>query len=446
MKDLLILFGWMSVITSGLLILVPYLRRRGDLISSWTLFQMGLANFLGIAAIQSGSALAHSYSAPRSEDYFKLITGGILFYIVSAITYHFFKWPVRRAQTTLTKWAPRDAKSVMLLVPLCCVFALGWLFTPNIQGLGQILVLIGLYAPIAGFCFCLCAWAQRPLNPWLAVLAGMTFLLGLVVGNSGFGRQMFLSVLATVPICWYWLRARERNPAGVFIPLIVFAIFSSIALAGLSIVRFAKQNPDLSVAEAAWEKLKSIPEFVGHGSTSSLLGGDAVDASLATINLYDTALPAQPFFTLRWIATNPIPRAWWPEKPEALGYTLPLDVGWSQIHGAINLGPGIIGHCFHEGGYFFVIFYGVLFASIMRYFDTLLARDPGNPYVLAIFASSSGHLIGFARGDIALFSLLILAAAITTLTLSWLARRFLGTEIVTYAAEEPVYYAENLQY
>jgi hypothetical protein len=428
LKELLVPFGWLCVISSSLLILVPYLRRRGDLITTWTLFQVGLANFLGIAAIQSGHALAHAYVAPRSEDYVKLMAGGALFYVVSALTYHFFRWPAARAQTMFTKWAPRDARTVLLLVPLCALFAMGWLLAPKVQVVGQILPTLGQYASIAAVCFCLCAWAQRPWNGWLAALAGITFLLALVVGNAGFGRQYFLSTLATIPICWYWLRGRVRNPGSVIVTLSIFAMVSGVALTGLSIVRGVKQNPDLSIAAAAWQKLKSIPTMATQGDSSTLFGGDSVDASLAAIQLYDIGEPTQPFFTLRWIAVNPIPRAWWPEKPEALGYTLPIDVGYVRMHGEINLGPGIIGHCFHEGGYLFVIFYAVLFAAIMRFADALISRDPNNPYLLAMFAGASGHILGFARGDIALFSMLILVSIVTIFILNLLTRAIFGTQ------------------
>jgi hypothetical protein len=180
-------------------------------------------------------------------------------------------------------------------------------------------------------------------------------------------------------------------------------------------------------------------------SGDSIFGGDAVEASLATIRLYDGTLPISPFHTITYVIANPIPRAWWEDKPLALGYTLPIDIGWSRAHGDVNLGPGIIGHGYHEGGLFFIAFYAFLYASIMRFFDSLLVRDPGNPYLLGMLGSFSAQVVAFSRGDIGLYTAMMIGAMGSCLLITWLIRFFFGTERLTFGSAENHDFDPNLQ-
>src|SRR5690606_9104131 len=117
-----------------------------------------------------------------------------------------------------------------------------------------------------------------------------------------------------------------------------------------TVVRFARTNPDMTVIQAAWDRVKAIPTVLSKPDTSfGLLGGDPVEASLACIRLYDQVQATQPFHTVKYILVHPMPRAWWPDKPLGLGYTLPFDTGWIRARGGyVNVGPGIVGHAYHE--------------------------------------------------------------------------------------------------
>jgi hypothetical protein len=111
-----------------------------------------------------------------------------------------------------------------------------------------------------------------------------------------------------------------------------------------------------------------------------------------------------------------------------LGYTLPKD---SRAKGTrATWGPGIVGHGFHEGGLHMLVFYAVLCAAGMRFLDELLARQPGNPYLLGAFAAMSGHIIGWPRGDIATFSVQIIGCFLAAIVLNWLGRVVFGTGVV----------------
>ncbi|HVT87579.1 MAG TPA: hypothetical protein VHD56_01895 [Tepidisphaeraceae bacterium] len=446
MSYLLVIFGFFVLIISSLLIVMPYVRGRADLVTAWTVFQISCLNFLGVASIQTGRAWTHQYTTPRDSDYVKYALGGLAFYVTVIFTYYFFSFPDRVASRTMVKVAPRVPRVMTSLLPVCLALTLGYVFVPNIQLLGQWMMIVGKSSAVFAVVFCFCAWAQRPWNTWLVVLAGMFMLMAVLASNTEFGRRDFLACLMSVPICWYWLRGRYLSAARVGSISTVFIVIGGIALAGVSITRHMYRNPDQSVFQAAWEKVKAIPDAFQQsgGNTDVLWGSDCAEASLAAIRLYDHSKPTKPFLIAQYVLAHPIPRAWWPDKPDGLGRTLPIDTGWTAQHGAGNWGPGIIGHGYQEGGIPFLVFYGILAGWGLRFFDAMLKKDPNNPYLLGIFAAASGQLIAWCRGDVALFTATILGVYVAGFLVNYLARLMFWTDHLGAVTVEqlPPEYAE----
>lgn len=439
MKFLLIIFGWLAVITSLSIIVVPYLRRRADLLSPWNLFQLGCANFLGMTAIQSGTAYVHYYTVPMQEDYLKFVLGGLVFYFVSIVTFYWLPWPRQVGQMTLRKTGLRTPAALLTLIPICLCLSLGNLFFVQVQFVGQWMIMLGRASSVIAVAFVMVIWAQRPFN----VLWGVIFVgimgFAMISGSTDFGRRDLLAVVMTVPICWYWLKGRYLDTARVVTMCVIFMLGIGLILMGITTVRGMRSNADQNILAAAWTKLKSIPSAImnrGEGGTSTLVGGDAVEASLASIRLYDSVQPTQPFHAFKYVTLHWIPRAWWPNKPTGLGETLPKDTGWQRAHrSGANLGPGVVGHGYHEGGLFFVAFYAFCMASIIRWFQTMLERDPTNPYLLGAFGACSGQLIAWVRGDIGLFTAIMIGAWISAMLMNYLARIFFGTDRIPSAQE-----------
>lgn len=428
MKDLVWMFGWFAVLTSIALVFIPYMRGRADLINSWTIFHVGASNFLGIASIQTAYApLQYGIAAP--EDYTRLAMSGFIFYLTLILTYYCF--PTNFITNRVwVKVGPRAPRAMVSLVPICILLAMGYLFVPQIQFLGQWMVTFGRSASVFAVVFCFVAWSQRPYNPWLAGITGMTLVFASIAVNTELGRRDFLSVLVTLPLCWYWLRGRYMKPTRALAIAGIFSFIAFLGIEGISMTRFARRNPDMSIIEAAWTKLKAVPDALQAQGTGgeNMFGSDCIDASLASIRLYERIQPTEPFFVFKYVLLHPVPRAWWPSKPMGLGYTLPIDIGWVRKNGPITIGPGIIGHCYQEGGMIFIVFYGVIFAVIMRCFDTMLSRDPGNPYLMSILGSCSGHLIGLLRGDVGLFWALMMGIFVTGVLINWISRIIFWTD------------------
>jgi hypothetical protein len=428
MKEWLVIFGWFFVLASGAMILIPYLRRKHDLLNSWTLFMFGSMNFVGFSAIQAGNSLTHLYTVVNPDDYAKFVIGASAFYAAAIFTYYFVKFPTKVSQHVLRKWPPRTPSVMMRLVPVCVVLVLGMVFAPNVQFIGQIMLFFGVYGAIYAVVFMFSAWRQRPFN--LVMLCGVigTIVVALIITNTGYGRRDFLSVIVTVPLCWYWLSGRYKSPFRVLSLMALWGFLAMVVLAGVSAIR--SYNSNGSFIQSAVAKVKAIPlSFSFRGNSEVLFGGDCVEATLASIHYY-AVHPTHPFFSVGYVITNPIPRAWWPDKPEALGLTLARDIGWVSMHGPVNFGPGIVGHGYHEGGAWILAIYGCLFASAFKFFDSLLIEDPDNPYIIGILGSVSGQVLALSRGDIGLFWVLILAGFMTGMLIRVIARMLFGTERV----------------
>ena len=167
------------------------------------------------------------------------------------------------------------------------------------------------------------------------------------------------------------------------------------------------------------------------GKVLGLFNGDAAaEVACIAIHHYTHEAPPEPFFTIKYVLANPMPRAFWHDKPKALGETLPHDLGvWKR--GYVNWGPCIVGHGFHEGGavggYFMLVFYGVLFAAIMRFFDELMRRQPNNPFLIATLGATSAQIVAFSRGDIGYFAVMILGVSMSGLLVPLFIRLFSGT-------------------
>jgi hypothetical protein len=314
---------------------------------------------------------------------------------------------------------------------LVLVLALGSAFPAPIMWLAQVMVHVGNKAIVFALVLAFAAWYRQRSNPvlLLTLLAVVLFALVLAI-RAGGGRRTFLGVMMTVPLCFYWLGLRYKKPvfnltlAGLFAVLVILLVGAYTQVRHFD-RRGEKKERNLMNSFAA---LQEIPSHLFELDVEVLGGQNAAQTSLAAIHLYTTELEPRPFHTLIYVLVNPIPRAVWPDKPVGLGYSLPKD---SRVRGTrATWGPGIVGHGFHEGGLHMLVFYGLLCALALRFLDELLVRQPGNPYILAAFATMTPHIVGWSRGDIGTFTLQLIACFLAGAALGFLGRLFFGTGVV----------------
>ncbi|MCS7034564.1 MAG: hypothetical protein NZ561_11325 [Phycisphaerae bacterium] len=443
MNDQLLIFGWLAAIIFSLTIAIPYLMRRSDLLTVWNLFLLGSVNFVGYAAVQTAKGVYH-YGLFTAQDYTRLILGTTVFYITIYLVYYRSRLPRRMAGKAFLKWPGYNGTALGVLLALCIGLLFVSVYFPNIQFIGQILIIVGPPAGVIALSLAFCRWWQQKQSLWLLALLGVLLILSIFAAIHGHtGRRSLLSVLLVIPVCLYWLHLRYRPLVNTLVPLGIGLVVGLIVLEAYTAIRHRNNARLVNVAGTdsvhdAIESLRLLPSaMLQLRGLTSFIGGDSMEAALVAIDRYTKVAPPEPFFVLKFVLANPIPRAFWPDKPQALGTTLPRDVGrWRT--GYVNWGPGITGHGFHEGGtllgglgpYLMLIFYGVLYGLAFRFGDELLLRQSDNPFVLGIFAAASGQIIAFSRGDIALFTVLILGAVLAGLLIKWLGRLLVGYRLI----------------
>ena len=427
MQWLLVLSGCIVIVACLVMVVVPYLRGTADLLTTWSLFLLGLANFLGVSAIQSGTAENHLYGIFGTSEYWRFALGSIVFVIAVSLAYYKFTWPRRLAHRRMPKWPPVTVGAMCGAIVFCCILTFAGIQAPNVQFVGQILIFLGGAASNYAAAFGFYIWDERRFNPVAVSLLGGTVALGLFASiGQGSGRIYLLTTLLTVPFCWYWKTARYKRLRSLILPMSVGLVVTVFLIAGYSAVRHARRDPNAGLAELAIARLKAIPEGFQKGK-SVVLGGDTTDVSLLAIQRYTQIAEPQPFYTLVYVISNPIPRAWWPGKIGSLGETLPREAGiWSRF-GYVSLGPGIIGHGYHEGGLHMIVFYGLLIGWALRFIDELLVTRSHNPFIVGMIASVGGFFFALPRGELGLYMIHIIAGFLTGFILNLICRMLFGT-------------------
>ena len=427
MASYMVIFGWCFVVAMIAAILIPYLLGKSDLLTSWNLFLLGSINFVGCGAVAAGRSI-YRLGWYNDDDRLKFILGALVCYFALFASYYLLRFPRKLAGRHLNKWPAVWGIPLFVLVACCLALTLGAIFVPNVQGLGQTLAVVGTTAPLLIAAYVFMLWLDRPDRAMLVPLLIAATLLALFVSTrQTISRRGLLGVLLLFAICLYWLRLRYARPGKSLAIIGAAGLGIMILVAGWTAIRFRLRSESFTERMIA---VLSSSQQEG-GKALGLFDGDAaVECSCIAIHRYTKDMPPQPFFTFKYVLSNPIPRAFWPDKPEALGQTLPRDIGvWKR--GYVNWGPGIVGHGFHEGGavggYFMLAFYGVLFGGIMRFFDELLARQPNNPYLIAVLGGASANIIAFSRGDIGYFTVVIIGAVLTGLVVPLIIRVFTGT-------------------
>ena len=150
----------------------------------------------------------------------------------------------------------------------------------------------------------------------------------------------------------------------------------------------------------AMDRIRQLMKFPAGGPRETprvFLQEDAITVSLLCIEEFHRNGDPDYFHTLRFVLSNPIPRDLWPDKPQALGESLPESLG-EFSDGYVNWGTGIIGNAFHDGGLWMAGIYGLLVGGVFRIFDDILRRQPLNPWPIAMLAAMSPKIVAYSRG------------------------------------------------
>ncbi|QDT67220.1 hypothetical protein MalM25_01170 [Planctomycetes bacterium MalM25] len=426
----LLAFSYSFILVMGLLLVVPVLRRQRDVFCAWNLYLLGTIVFGGLSGINCVT-IDHYLPNYKSADYNKFYLGVAVFYPTIIATYHFFRWPRKLAGKSLLKWPELNASTVPLIaLPLAAVVVAQVMPIP-IPGVHQFLSQAALSAPVLALACAFIVWSRSPSNVFMLLLVLIVFGAAVFgATSSGTSRRYLVGVLATAPVCLYWTWLRYKPTPYILGTLLAAAAIAFPVMMGYTMIRhLIKQNVESS-SQRFSNLLNELPKAVqSGGSSEGLMGQDSVEAAIMCIHLLNNgsgALEVDHFFTPKWVLSNPIPRAIWPDKPRSTGIELVHASGLASRGMNFNIGLNVIGQAYHDGGVWMHFLYAFLFGSFLRFVDELLVRQPGNPYLIGALVAMSGQLIAWTRGGIDVMSMQIILVCAITVFVGWAGKIVLG--------------------
>lgn len=429
----LTIFGWAATVLFLWLAGCRYLFGKGDLFTSRNLFLGGCAIFIGNSSVNCGTLQEH-YRNYTPEVYYTFYGALALFFLVFWVVYDRFSLPEGRPKA-LYRW-PKVSMGGVFFLALCALglnlIAIVVARVGSVQVLQQVVFQIGTKGAPFAVALMAYAWMTRKKHEPIGVFVlGVLIVAAVMATLSGGGRRMLVAVILAIPIVVYWLKFRYQPRTKTILAIAVVIPLAFLFLTGYASTRHfdrgkgAEERNVQNTMEAlqsaisrAWTFFDDVQELDAK-RIAQRFGQNATECSLCCIELfyYGKVVPTEPFNTVIFVASNPVPRAFWPTKPEPLGYTLPKLFRLPRV----SWGPGIIGHSFHEGGWLMVVFYGALLAICLKTFDQLLVRQPQNPLLMGCLAAASGNIFGLSRGDMGTMGIQIISCILAMLVL-----RFLG--------------------
>jgi hypothetical protein len=428
----LYLFSAAFAVVIALMIIVPIVRRKSDIFTSWNFFLAGAFVFNGMSGLSAATSQQYLPSLSQST-YLLYYIGTVLFYGVASLTYYAFKTPRRLAGNTLRYWPEFSSVTAPLIATGLLALSIGILSPVQIPFIGQLLLQFSLVAPSIAVAVLTIAWFRDRSNVLLLAMLifAVPFAVGLSVAAGG-TRRYLMSMLAALPVGLYWVWLRYKTtPTILTIVGICIAVTVPI-LAGYGAVRHADLADKASTVDRARLVISALPKAIkSGGSSEGFTGQDSVECALSVIQLLNDGskiMEVQPLASLWLMVTNPIPRTAWPEKPESVGLRL---VEYFGLRGTTaNLGLNVVGQGYYDGGIPVILLYAVMMGAFLRYYDELLVRRPGNPLIVGGLVAMSSQLIGWPRGCIGLMGMQIVQSVVLVLAAQWIGRSVFGSKLV----------------
>jgi hypothetical protein len=266
-------------------------------------------------------------------------------------------------------------------------------------------------------------WGGRRLNPVVILLAAFVVGASFAMMLGGFySRRPLIGIL--VGFAWgaYYRWARYMSPTKLLYATAPLVLGAGLIIAAFTAVRGLIHHGEGVVTV---EHLRGADVSTG---ANSLLSGQACGAAALWIfEKYPSEFDYEPLFSLRYMAIWPIPSAIWEDKPAPLSKDI---ARLARLRGVnrdvITLPPGVVGYAAAEGGFYALIIYALFFGQFTRFFDDLLTLNPGNPYIILSVGCATGHFLGLARGDIAIFANVAMISFLSSYVLIMITSKLFG--------------------
>ncbi len=250
-------------------------------------------------------------------------------------------------------------------------------------------------------------WSKNFRNPTFAALAVAVLLAASsLILYRAFGRRPVLGVLMAFGWALYWGLWRAL-PVGMLLRRL--SIWGGVAMFALIAYTASRSSASQFEKKGIAELLKAVLQVRGEdlqvGIAAVFSGQNAGPLSMWCIETYGTAYPYEPLHQVEYLFTIPIPRAWFPSKPEPLGKQI-VDHGFIRLKGPgnrYNVGPGIIGHAAHDVPYIALPLYALALGFLVRCLDEKVQWSLHLPVAVIPIGCALGQVMALPRGETALF-------------------------------------------
>lgn len=268
----------------------------------------------------------------------------------------------------------------------------------------------------------------RRFNPIAWTVFAATFCACLLVSMVGeVGRRGILSVLMGIGwMGWYYALKRQSLAAKV-VKLGSVAVVTFVMIAFYASIR--GEGGTTSTGGGGFTlsmRAKQITQFLQNptmqkGAITTMMASDAPTDTMFIMENYPRSYPYDPFNGLVYFFVNPVPRFLWQDKPLGMGVVVQKQLGTPA-----NLGIGIIGHGWSEGGWFGIAGYAIFFGLLMGAMDRLIRDRSWNPFFVSAVGSNLGNVFGLARGETSLFLVLVVTSIIGVVTIMTIVKMIFG--------------------
>ena len=454
-ETMLGMVGWFVVAICLALIIVPYLRRRSDLVTAWNCVLCSCAINIGVACLEAVDRTKSFYERYLSfdfpdGDYRDALLRDIYFFAILLAMFYglklFKKFGARRFRVTPVWSGPMLINTYLV----CTVFVLSVSFV-TIPFFQEVALNLSQKGAVFACVFAFYAWYQNRGSVSLLLIAlvvmGIAALFCIKISP---GRRLLLTVLAAPSFVAYWVKWRYANPYKV---LMLSAIGASVIIVGgLSyslIRRFDTHGKRLERTERTYSNiLQRLSQIELEGVVSQIstwkqtLAQRSFEYSLLSKRVMDSGnVEVHPLNTLQFVTCYPIPRRFWANKPKIIAIRLPRE--YLGLEQQSVWGVGVAGHSYYEGGYWAMTLYAIVLILLVRLIDEPLKRSPNNPFFIATMTASFAYLVNILRGDLGTHFNETLECFLFALILNWSAR--LWCEARPGAYEFPAIPAANAQ-
>ncbi|HED53493.1 MAG TPA: hypothetical protein ENJ00_04755 [Phycisphaerales bacterium] len=383
------------------LILIPYLMGKGELMTIKNVFLVGFT----IYQVTSGAISIFDPYSYTSELYLTNPDSTTATYLAYVIIFEFvflimYRWGIGAKKfahiTPVIRGEPRE--SILWLFAFLLIFvALVLRITVRVPYVAVLTNHVGTSTAAVAAGLGAWIWVRRPFNPVAMSMMVGILLLSIFVAIIGvFGRRPIVAVVGCTVWATYYSRWRFLPPRQVLVRALIFGIIPVIIVAKYTTVRGQFYGSDMG----SFQRMKIIASASTKTGLVDLASGQECAAwSMWLIETHPDILPYNHLHAIKYYFQLPIPRTIYHDKPTALAVTAWRDAGVSGKPPGYTIGPGILGHAGAEGGFYALILYAAVTGLFVRYFDSILAKAPKQPFVSLPIGASLGNMLGMPRGE-----------------------------------------------